>query len=86
MIRCNSCGGVYDETKHGGYYHSCPEEIAVDVVEKGTLTPLVGDPVPGKAYTGRFIKTPFPRDENIDDDRKPKKGKHRDQGGASKVG
>ena len=86
MRRCNSCGGVYDPDQHGGYYHQCPEDVYVDVVEKGTGIPLEGDPDPLKQYVGRRINTPFSRDENIDDEGKQKKGKHRDKGGASEVG
>ena len=82
-LRCSSCGGVYDAEN---YYHICPPEITVDIVEKATGKPLEGDPDPLKEYIGRRIKTLFPRDENVDVDGKPKKGKHRNKGGASKVG
>ena len=86
MRKCTSCGGVYDPDQPGGYYHACPDEVVVDVVEKATGIPLEGDPDPSKAYIGRRITTPFPRDENINDQGQPKKGKHRDKGGASEVG
>lgn len=86
MIRCNSCGGVYDPDVPGGYFHECPEEIYVDIVDEATGEPLVGDPDPQKKYTGRRIKTPFSRNENIAETGGPKKGKTRDKGGASEVG
>ena len=82
-LRCTSCKGIYDDDD---YFHMCPEELYVNIVEKATGIPLEGDPDPLKTYTGKRIKTPFPRDENIDDHRKPKKGKHKDEGGASEVG
>ena len=86
ILKCSSCGGTYDPDQPGGYYHICPSDRYVDIVEKATGKPLEGDPDPSKEYTGRLVKTAFPRDENVDDDGNPKKGKHRDKGGASKVG
>lgn len=29
MQKCNSCGGIYDPTQPGGYYHACPP-VTVD--------------------------------------------------------
>ena len=82
-LKCTSCGGIYPAEN---YAHVCPPEIYVDIVEKETGKPLVGDPDPKLEYIGRRIKTPFRRDENFDDTGKQKKGKHRDKGGASEFG
>lgn len=82
MLKCTSCGGVYPADN---YYHACPPEIGVDIIETATGIPLVGDPDPKKKYSGKVVTTPFSRDENVDDSGKQKKGKARDKGGAIEV-
>jgi len=60
LIRCNSCGGTYPDTRDGktpAYFHACPEHI-VD-------TPEVTDAKGNITTPTKFKPTPNPRNENL---------------------